>query len=147
MDLSEILWGTGGIAAVIMTLIQVSKIEVNPWSWIAKHLGRAINGEVMEHLGTLDKKVDRLESDIEKARGVDEQRDIEARRVRILRFGEELLQDKKHTKEHFDQTLMDITRYEMYCKTHPEFENNVTDLTVAHIKAVYQKCWQEHSFL
>lgn len=147
MSLSEICAEGGVSVLVILTLVQIVPVKLNPWTWIAKALGRAINGEVMEHIGVLDKKVDKLENDIEKAGAIDEQRDIEIRRVRILRFGEELLKDDRHTKEHFDQTLMDITRYERYCEKHPEFENNVTDLTIAHIKAVYQQCYEKHSFL
>lgn len=150
MDLSEIMeliLGGGIGTAGILTIIQVSKIQLNPWSWIAKRLGRALNGEIMEQVSSISHKVDKLENDLEKARYMDERRDIETRRVRILRFGEEILQDKRHTKEHFDQILMDITQYEKYCKEHPEFENDVTDSTILHIKKIYQQCWEEHSFL
>ena len=33
-------------------------------------------------------------------------------RYRILRFNDEILHEQRHTKEHFDQILDDITRYE-----------------------------------
>ena len=131
----------------MMTVVQVSKIQINPWSWVARHVGRAINGEVIEQVKTIDDKVSRLEIDIGHARLADERRDIEQRRVRILRFGEEILQDIRHTKEHFDQILIDATNYENYCVAHPEFENDVTTETISHIKKVYQKCFEEHSFL
>lgn len=45
-------------------------------------------------------------------------------RYRILRFNDEILHEQRHTKEHFDQILDDITRYEKYCDEHPEYENN-----------------------
>lgn len=114
---------------------------------IQNFIGRAINGEVMDQVKSLTDKVEHMKKDLSDARKADERRDIEQRRVRILRFGEELLRNIKHTKEHFDQILIDITVYEKYCKEHPEFENDVTVETISHIKNVYQQCWKEHSFL
>lgn len=101
----------------------------------------------MDQVKSLTDKVEHMKKDLSDARKADERRDIEQRRVRILRFGEELLRNIKHTKEHFDQILIDITVYEKYCKEHPEFENDVTVETISHIKNVYQQCWKEHSFL
>ena len=46
-----------------------------------------------------------------------------ATRRRILRFNDELLQKIKHSKEMFDDTLKDITDYDNYCRTHPDFKN------------------------
>lgn len=139
--------GGGGILCILMTAVQISKIQINPWSWLARHAGRAINGEVMDQIGKINEKIDRLETDIGNARMMDEQRDIEQRRVRILRFGEEILRNARHTKEHFDQILIDTTKYENYCRDHPDFQNDVTVETIQHIKSVYKKCWEEHSFL
>lgn len=68
-------------------------------------------------------------------------------RYRILRFNDEVLHDQHHTKEHFDQILDDITRYERYCNEHPEYENNKAVFAIANIKRVYQKCADENIFL
>lgn len=68
-------------------------------------------------------------------------------RYRILRFNDEVLHGQKHTKEHFDQILDDITRYEQFCEGHPEYENNKAVLAIENIKRVYQKCSDENTFL
>lgn len=68
-------------------------------------------------------------------------------RYRILRFNDEVLHDQKHTKEHFDQILDDITRYEQFCDEHPEYENNKAVLAIENIKRIYQKCSDENTFL
>lgn len=68
-------------------------------------------------------------------------------RYRILRFNDEILHDQKHTKEHFDQILEDITRYEKFCGEHPEYENNKAVLAIGNIKRVYQRCSDENTFL
>ena len=68
MNLEEILLGGGGVLLVAMTLIQVAPIKVNPWSAVAKAIGRAINGEVIA-------KVDQLERDLEAMKAAQEERD------------------------------------------------------------------------
>lgn len=68
-------------------------------------------------------------------------------RTRILRFNDELLNDGRHSKEMFDQVLSDIDVYEKYCNANSNFLNNRTAMSVQHIKRVYQKCEEEHSFL
>ena len=68
-------------------------------------------------------------------------------RYRILRFNDEILHGQRHTKEHFDQILEDITRYEKYCEGHPEYENNKAVLAIDNITRVYRKCSDENAFL
>lgn len=68
-------------------------------------------------------------------------------RYRILRFNDEILHDQQHTKEHFDQILDDVTRYEKFCREHPEYENNKAVLAIENIKRIYKKCTDESSFL
>lgn len=77
---------------------------------------------------------------------MDEQRAITAR-VRILRCNDELLRGELHSKDSFDQTLLDIDEYEKYCNSHPNFVNNKTKMSVSNIKQCYQRCLEEHSFL
>lgn len=122
------------------TLVQISPIKVNPWSWIAKAIGRAINAEVMQ-------KMDKLEKDLEKQKNYSEEQAAKECRIRILRFGDEILHGSQHSKEHFDQILLDVTEYENYCREHPEFKNNVTVMTTSRIKATYQDCLEKRSFL
>lgn len=122
------------------TLIQIAPIKVNPWSWLAKKIGRAFNGEVLKRLDKLEAKVDAIEA-------ADTERDAINARVRILRFGDEVLHGVEHSKEHFDQTLLDITKYNDYCDTHPRFQNEMTVLTAQQIKRAYVARWEKHDFL
>ena len=140
MSVGELL-SCGGVGIVgLLFLIQIAPIKINPWSWIAKKLGRAINGEVI-------KKVEGIESDVRRIeKKQDEQQAIMAR-VRILRFGDELLRDIPHSKEHYDQTLGDIKTYETYCQDNPEFENNVTVCTIKNIRDCYMERLKKHDFL
>jgi hypothetical protein len=134
------------IAAVIIallagtTIVQIAPIRINPWSWIAKAIGRAINGEVIQ-------KVDNLEKDLRSFKEDTKEETAKGCRIRILRFGDEILHDVHHSKEHFDQILLDITEYENYCREHPEFKNNMTAITTSRIKSTYEQCLEDHSFL
>lgn len=133
------LWGGGGII-ILMSLIQVSPIKFNPWSWLARKIGRAINGEVIE-------EVKIMRQDIKNNKEDDDQQWALLSRSHILRFGDELLHGVDHSKEHFDQILLDITKYELYCETHPKFPNGQAVETIKHIKETYQKCLDENNFL
>ena len=136
----ELAAGIALLGAVLATFIQISPVKLNPWTMLARAIGRAINGEVIE-------KVEKLDQDIKDiARDVGEGRAKDAR-ARVLRFGDELIHDVRHSKEHFDDILDDITKYDKYCEEHPEFENDRMQLTTQKIEETYKKCWQEHSFL
>ena len=47
----------GSIAVLLLTAIQISPIKINPWSALAKFVGRAINHEVLEKVDKLDNEV------------------------------------------------------------------------------------------
>lgn len=134
-----LLFGGGGLI-VLMTLIQITPIKINPWSWLGRLIGRAINGEVLE-------KVNTLTNDVKDLRNTGDEQWASLSRSHILRFGDELLHGVAHSKEHFDQILIDISKYETYCKEHPEYLNDVANATIKHIKNTYQKCLEENSFL
>ena len=140
MTLQEIITGGGGIALVVLTLIQIAPIKINPLGAIAKALGRAMNQDVLAKVDSLEEKLDHLKHETEEERAV-------SCRARILRFGDEVLHGQKHTKDHFGQILLDIKKYEDYCKVHPEFQNGVTEPTSERIKAVYRERLEKSDFL
>ena len=127
-------------AVVVPTLIQVSPIKVNPWSALARALGRALNREMME-------KADRLQTSLDNHIAMDGEHKAKDCRRRVLRFNDELIQGSKHTKEHFDDVLEDITEYERYCRDHADFKNHKAIMAIENVKRTYQKCEDENSFL
>lgn len=129
----------GGLVA-LTTLVEISPIKFNPWTWIIRALGRALNHDTNE-------KVDKLTVDISKLRLEMQERDAIDARIRILRFGDECRLGVQHSKDYFDQIEMDITTYENYCKEHPEFKNNMTSLTIAHINKIFARCLDKNDFL
>lgn len=164
------------IVLIVMTIIEITPIKINPWSAIGNAIGKAINksvmkeiadlkkeaserdenlnqrinennAEVKEHLKKLDESVGELDSKISEVSDKnDEERAVTAR-VRILRFCDELQEEKRHSKDSFDQVMCDITCYNQYCKDHPTFKNNQTVSTVEYITKVYQERLEKHDFL
>lgn len=126
MSLSSMINQCGSALLVVLTIIQLVPIKVNPWSYIARAIGRTLNAEVME--------------EISKDRAT-------TARYRILRFDEELRHKGRHTKDHFDQLLKDIDTYERYCKDHPNFPNGQAVSAIGNIKRTYERCRVENSFL
>lgn len=131
--------GCGGIV-LLLTLVQVAPIRCDPWGWLFGWLGRAINGEVIARVDELGQDVRRLNAELERQRAKN-------CRENIIRFGDELLHNELHSKEAFDQVLLDISEYERYCAGHPDFPNGVAVLTAQRIKDLYAECLAKHSFL
>ena len=140
MSAFEFITSGSGVVFIILTLIQLAPIKINPWSAIGKAIGKAINNEVIEKVDNLDSEVKSLKSEVAENVAVD-------CRARILRFGDEVLHGERHTKDHFEQILRDIKKYELYCEEHPKFENNVTELTSTRIAEIYKHCLDTNDFL
>ena len=147
MTAAELLAGGGGALIAVLTLLEIAPIRIKPWAAIARALGRAINADLAARVETLGDKVDTVERGLRDMQaGVDE-RNAVCCRVRILRFGDEVLHGVRHSKDHFDQVLEDITTYDHYCGTHPDFRNNMTQLTAARIKEIYIERLEKNDFL
>ena len=125
---------------VLLSLLEVSKIPINPWSGLAKLIGNALNADVLAEVKQTKK---RLDDHI----ATDDERNANLLRTQILRFNDELVDDRKHTKEHFDEILSTIDEYETYCRTHEDYKNNKCAHAVADISGVYDERLEKRDFL
>lgn len=69
------------------------------------------------------------------------------RRLRILRFSDEISEGQLHSEEHFDNILEDIDLYEAYCREHPEYPNTKCLMAIENVKNSYRKRLQKNDFL
>lgn len=139
MSIGELIAGGGGALLILMTLIQIAPIKVNPWSAIAKLFGRAINGEVLDALKQTQQS---LAAHIQ----MDDERNADLHRTRILQFNNELIREIPHTREEFIEILQEIDAYEAYCKAHPEYPNSRAVHAIANIGRVYDDRLKKHDF-
>jgi len=146
--LSNITAGQWALAlAGLATLIEVVPISINPWGWLFGWIGKLANKGVMDELKASKDDMTKLKDEVTTIQDKLAQNEAEDARRHILRFGDEIKNKMRHSEEYFNQILDDITRYERYCETHPNFKNARTVATQKIIMEVYQKCVQEGSFL
>ncbi len=95
----------------------------------------------------IEKEISALRDEIKKIDKKSDLREAISVRVRILQFNDELLEGKRHSKDSYDQVESDITTYEAFCNTHPDFKNNQTMLTIENINRNYSERLQKRDFL
>lgn len=140
------------IVIMVLSLVEISPIKINPWSvlikWIAKLLGivdlKTEMVQVRDRMDELEKKIDQIKISEEEK---EQLKEALAARRRILRFNDELLLKIKHSKEMFNDILKDITDYDNYCRTHPDFVNQRAVFAEQNVGKAYKKCMEENDFL
>lgn len=140
MPLNEIFIGGGLGLLVLLSLIQIAPITIDPWTAIGRMIGRAINGDVL-------KEIKDTKAELAKHIKVDDERNADLHRVRILQFNNELLRDIPHTREDFIEVLAEIDHYERYCESHPGYQNNRAVHAISNIGRVYDERLKKHDFL
>lgn len=126
MSMKEFVEIGGSVLLIVLTLVQVAPIRINPWSAIARTIGKALNADLNEKMDANEAKT---------------------ARYRILRFDDEIRHKMRHSKEHFDQIIEDVDTYERYCQDHPRFPNGKAVSATDNVKRTYEKCKDENSFL
>ena len=140
MTLSEFLLGGGGLLCLLFGLVEIAPVKLNPWSALAKALGRAVNADLLRELSA-------TKAALEEHIRLDDERNADGHRAKILAFNTELLRGIDHTREDFIEVLAEIDQYESYCRTHPEYKNNRARHAVANIGRVYDDRLKKHDFL
>lgn len=111
------------LAVLGASLIEVSPVKVNPWTWTGKKLRKYLGiSEIREELEN-------------------------SRRTRILRFDDELISHVRHRKDMFEAILVDCDAYERYCKAHKGYVNSIAGDSIEHIREVYHECKANGEFL
>lgn len=139
MTLKEII-GAGGISLlVLMALIEISPIKLNPWKWIFRAIGRAINGELYEKIDNTDGKIDGMQLAMD-------ENEIDRIRWEILDFANSCRNGRRHTKEEFDHIINMHQKYIAILKRRGR-TNGQVDLAYRYIEELYMRCQLEGDFL
>lgn len=138
------------LAALIllaMTFIQITPLKINPWSWLARKFGKAINHDIMIEVDEIKKDVQEIRND----RILDKEEAAESKafdqRNRILRFADELRIKIDHSEEYFNQILEDVDAYESYCSEHEGYKNSKANDAIALVREVYHECKANNKFI
>lgn len=58
MTIQELLAGGGGLILLLLTLVQIAPVKINPWSALAKTVGKAVNADISSRLDGIEAKLD-----------------------------------------------------------------------------------------
>ena len=110
------------IVIVLLSLIEVSKIKFNPWSWLGSIIFRGVITEIKLNKNEIINLRNEFD-DFKKERHFN---DATAARRRILRFNDEAI---------------------MGSKDNPDYQNNKGKMAMQNIKKIYQKCINDNTFV
>lgn len=131
------------IIIIAATFIKIPKVELNIWSLIGSELMKPINVK----LDILENKIEDVEKTLNNHITESEIERAITARSRILRFNDEIISGQEHTKEHYEDILNCIDKYDKYCACHPEFPNSKCILACQHIKDVYCDKMEKDGFV
>lgn len=152
MGLNEIIekLSVGNVVLMVglaMSFIQITPIKINPWTWIARWFGRAMNGEVMKEVKSIKTDLSSVHDELNNIKKREADKDADAARNRILRFDDELRRHIKHSVEFFEQTLVDIDFYLAYCRDNKDYPNSKADSAIKHILECYEQVKKDNDFI
>ena len=143
----DIFLGGGAGLVAILSLVEIAPVKINPWRAVARALGRAINGEVLESVEDVKKAQRDTRKALDEHIQSDDERNADTLRMRVLHFNNELLRGDRHTREDFIEILAVIDAYEQYCKNHPNYRNNRASHAITNIGRVYDERLKLRDFL
>ena len=136
------------------TLLQISPLKINPWSWLCKALKwlwrafcRSLNADVLDKLSGVERAQNETKDKLEAHIKLDDEREADKVRASILHFNNELLRSIPHTKEEFVEILSKIDWYNEFCKDHEDYRNCRAVHAIANIERVYDERMKKHDFL
>lgn len=148
-----LIGGGAGLIIILFSLIKIKPLEINIWAWLARKVGKAFQGEMIDtingfkgQLEDVENKVDDLNDKMTRHEETDEEDKILQKRKAILEFSDEIYNKQYHSKEHFEEILELIDDYEDYCSEHENFENNKAIIAIEQIKDIYADCLEKHTF-
>ena len=147
MTLDDLLLGGGVGAVAVLSLLEIAPIKFNPWSAIARGLGRAFNAEVLADLKAVQQAQQDTRSALDKHQAADDEYKAECHRAALLAFNTSLLRGELHTQEDFFDAFRHIDQYEDYCRSHPGYKNNRASHAIANIGRVYDERLKARDFL
>ena len=98
-------------------------------------------------LDEINAKITSVENQLSEHIKTDAENDARQARRRIIDFSDECRRGTRHSEEHFDNVLEDITFYSHYCDEHPKFKNEKATHSIRFIEEIYDKCKHEDTFI
>ena len=137
----------GGIVVIIvLSLLQFTKIPINPWTKIFRWIGNKLNEDLKKDNEGLKKDIAEVNTKLDKHIEESEKKDLSDTRRDILEFCNSCMNKRRHTQEQFIFIIKKCDVYEAYVEKH-HVKNGEIQAAIAEIRRIYTKCLQVNSFL
>lgn len=120
------------IIAAVSIFFEVSKIKVNPISFILRWVGKRMFEPFREKIEELERTIDENKMDTIK--------------WEILEFANSCRNNVRHTKDEFDHIIAQNDKYHKLLDKY-KMENGVFDAEYAYILRLYKRCQDQNDFL
>lgn len=131
----------------LLTFVEITPIKLNPWSTIGRIIGQLVNAEVFEELKKIKETQQKSQKMLDEHIKIDDERNADVNRSKILQFNNELIQNISHTREEFIEVLFCIDKYNEQCREHPNYPNSRATHAIANINRVQDERLEKHDFI
>lgn len=118
--------------AVGSVFFEVSKIKVNPISFLLRWIGKKMFEPFDVRLDAVEKKID--------------QNEIDRIRWEILAFANSCRNGKRHTKDEFSHIIQQNDKYHNILNAY-NMKNGQIDADYEYIEGLYKRCQEQNDFL
>ena len=105
------------IVAVVLSIIQISPLNLNPWKWL-------------KSFAELPGRVEEIENAFERYKA-------HRWRTEILHYADAIRRGQEFSKETWDDIIDSIDHYNLYCKMHEDFRNGKTTAATLFLNNYY----------
>lgn len=123
---------------IVCQLVEVSKIELNPITWLWEWVGKKMNGTIINRIEKIEVKLDKhIDSETKKT--------VKEARKTIFEFAATLNKEDERPSQRWHKEVMEICDfYEKYCKDN-NIPNGVADAEIEMIRNKYKEYWIDRS--
>lgn len=114
-----------------VTIFEIAPIKINPWTWLLKRIGRAMNGDLLQ-------EIEHLKDDIATIKRDQEEDNADNMRCRILDFASSCRRHEHHDAEEWNIIISLLKKYETYVK-YREIDNGVIEENALYLRELYHK--------
>ena len=111
--------------------IDIAPIKIDPWKWLFKKIGQAINGEMLKEIAHIKEDIATIKKD-------QEEDNAENMRARILSFARSCRKHEQHDAEEWNNIISQLRKYEAYVDDR-DIENGVIEENAAYLRELYHK--------
>lgn len=127
------------VLVILMSFLEISKIKINPWSWLLAAIGKKLNKSMSDEITEIREKLDKHIKD-------DEIEKLETKRRDILDFANACMNGRRHTQEQFNFVIKKCDEYEKYIEEN-KIKNGEISSAIEEIRRLNTRCRQKNSFL